>query len=88
MNEINECAYMNGYNRDAFFNHCLAKNAPDILDSIESDPEAGSYVAYFEDSEENEKKARRFASLIISLIENEDEIYAILREEGDEIEWD
>ncbi len=28
MNEINECAYMNGYNRDAFFNHCLAKNAP------------------------------------------------------------
>jgi len=26
--------------------------------------------------------------MIISLIENEEEIYKILREKGDEIEWD
>ena len=30
MNEINEEAYMNGYNWDAFFNYYLAENAPDI----------------------------------------------------------
>ena len=88
MNEINEEAYMNGYNWDAFFNYYLEENAPDILESMESDPEAGSYAAYFEDTAENEQKAKRFADIIISLIENEEEIYKILREKGDEIEWD
>lgn len=88
MNEINEEAYMNGYNWDAFLNYYLAENAPDILESIDSDPEAGTYAAYFEESEENEEKAKRFANIIISLIENEEEIYKILREKGDEIEWD
>ena len=68
---------MNGYNWDAFFNYYLAENAPDILENMESDPEAGSYVAYFEDTEENEQKAKRFAG-----------IYKILQEKGAEIEWD
>lgn len=58
------------------------------MKSIDSDPEAGTYAAYFEESEENEEKAKRFANIIISLIENEEEIYKILREKGDEIEWD
>ena len=80
--------HMNGYNWDAFFNYYLEENAPDILESLESDPEAGSYAAYFEDTAENEQKAKRFADIIISLIENEEEIYKILREKGDEIEWD
>ena len=65
MNEINEEAYMNGYNWDAFFNYYLEENAPDILESMESDPEAGSYAAYFEDTAENEQKAKRFADIII-----------------------
>lgn len=85
MNEINEEAYMNGYNWDAFLNYYLAENAPDILESIDSDPEAGTYAAYFEESEENEEKAKRFANIIISLIENEEEIYKILREKGNGI---
>ena len=55
---------------------------------MESDPEAGSYVAYFEDTEENERKAERFARIIVSLIDNEEEIYRILREKGREIAWD
>lgn len=88
MNEINEETYMNGYNWDAFFNYYLAKNAPDILENKESDPEAGSYAAYFEDTRENEERAKRFADIIISLIENEEDLYKILREKGDEIEWD
>lgn len=88
MNEINEEAYMNGYNWDAFLNYYLTGNAPDILESMESDPKAGSYVAYFDDTAENEQKAKRFADIIIFLIENEEEIYKILREKGDEIEWD
>ena len=75
---------MNGYNWDAFLNYYLAENAPDILEGIDSDPEAGTYAAYFEENEENEERAKRFADIIISLIENEEEIYKILREKGDE----
>lgn len=88
MYEINREAYMNGYNWDAFLNYYLAENAPDILQSIDSDPEAGTYAAYFAETEENEEKAKRFANIIISLIENEEEIYKILQEKGDKIEWD
>lgn len=36
MNEINEEAYMNGYNWDAFFNYYLEENAPDILESMKA----------------------------------------------------
>ncbi len=88
MCEINENAYMNGYNWDTFFNYYLAENAPDILEGLESNPEAGSYTAFYEPGGENEKKAERFAQIIISLIEHEDELYQIVREKGDEVEWD
>ena len=88
MNEINELAYMNGYNWDAFFNYYLARHAPDILESIDPDPEAGSYLAYFEETPENEEKALRFADIIVSLIENPEEIYQIIRDHADDIEWD
>ncbi|MDE5871011.1 MAG: immunity 51 family protein, partial [Muribaculaceae bacterium] len=88
MNDIREEAYMNGYNWDAFLNYYLAENAPEILEDMESDPEAGSYVAYYEDGAANEDKAKRLADLIISIVENKEEIFKILREKGDEIEWD
>ena len=88
MNEINELAYKNGYNWDAFFNYYLARHAPDILESIDPDPEAGSYLAYFEETPENEEKALRFADIIVSLIENPEEIYQIIRDHADDIEWD
>ena len=88
MYTINEEAYMNGYNWDALFNYYLAKHAPEVLEGMEGDPEAGSYAAYYAPSLENEAKAQRFVEIIRSLIENEEELYRIVREESDEIEWD
>ena len=88
MNEINEEAYMNGYNWEAFFNYYLSKYAPDILEDMDTDPEAGMYVAYYSLTSVNEARAERFEELIHSLIENEDELLRILREEGQNIEWD
>lgn len=88
MYEIDDSAYMNGYNWDALFNYYLSENEPDILEGLESDPEAGSYVAYYALTDENERKAKRFVEIIISLIENEEELYRIVREDGDKIEWD
>ena len=88
MNEINELAYMNGYNWDAFFNYYLPKYAPDVFEGMETDPEAGMYAAYYKLTPENEARANKFAEIIKSLVENEDELYRVVREEGENIEWD
>lgn len=88
MNELNDEAYMNGYNWEAFFNYYLSKHHPEILESMESDPEAGMYAAYFELTSENEKKAQTFSQIIVELIENENKIFEIVKSEGGQIEWD
>lgn len=89
MNEMVEDAYMNGYNWDAFLHFYFAENAPDILEGMNTDSEAGTYVAYYEKGNaENEEKAIRFAEIIISLIENKQELFRFLHERGDCIEWD
>ena len=88
MNEVREEAYMNGYNWEAFLNYYLAVNAPDVLKGMETDSEAGTYVAYYEDGTANQDKVKRLADIIASLVENKEEIFRILREKGDEIEWD
>ena len=57
MSEINEEAYMNGYNREAFFDYCLPKYAPGVADGMETGPEAGVYAAYYPLTPENEARA-------------------------------
>lgn len=81
-------AYMNGYNWAAFFRYYLGIAAPELLDGLEDDPEAGMYCAYYPLTPENERKAERFGQMVGGLIENEERIYRLLREHGDEIEWD
>lgn len=88
MHELHESAYMNGYNWEAFFNYYLAKNNPDILQDMKTDPEAGMYVAYYDLTADNEENARLFVGIIEDLIENEEKIYQIIKEDGDKIEWD
>lgn len=88
MEKINPEAYMNGYNWEAFLNYYLEKNAPEVLEGMDPDPEAGTYAVYYEMSPENSEKAGKLEEIIEYLIENPDDIYEILREHGDEIEWD
>lgn len=88
MEKINPEAYMNGYNWEAFLGYYLEKYEPDLLEGMDTDPEAGMYCAYYDLSAENEEKADRFAKLLEKLVEEEDELYRIVRDEGDEIEWD
>ena len=88
MNELCDEAYMNGYNWEAFFQYYLKQHDPDILEGLNSDPEADMYAVYFDRTPENEKRAERFAEIITSLVEQEDELYRIIREESDKIEWD
>ncbi|MBP5654349.1 MAG: hypothetical protein J6X33_02425 [Clostridiales bacterium] len=89
MNEICEEAYMNGYNWDAFFNCYLDQNAPEILEVIESDPEAEMYSVFIEEvTDESAAIARKLGQLIDDLFNNEDLIYRFLRDNAEEIEWD
>ena len=88
MNDMVEEAYMNGYNWDAFLHYYLAENVPEILEGMDTDPEAGPYVAYYKGSPENEARAIRFAELITSLVEDKAKLFKFLQEKGDYIEWD
>ena len=88
MHKIDKEAYMNGYNWEAFFNYYLSKYAPDVMKGMQTDPEAGMYAVYYAMSPENERRADKFAEIIRSLVENEDELYQIIREEGNEILWE
>lgn len=86
--KINPNAYMNGYNWEAFLKYYLERQSPDVLMDMDSDPEADIYTAYYENTEENSVKVKKLAEIIEYLIENPEDIYEIVREHGEEIEWD
>ena len=88
MNDLHELAYMNGYNWSAFMNFYLKKNHPTVLVNMKDDSEAGTFVAYCDRTDENEKRVNQLAEIIKELINDESQIYKIVQENGDEIEWD
>lgn len=88
MNAAHEMAYMNGYNWAALLDWYLGQQDPALLEGLDHDPEAGSYAGYYPLTPENEAKAEKAAELIRSLVENEEEACRLVREHGDEIEWD
>lgn len=64
------------------------KNYPEILEGIDFDPEAGMFTVYYDYTPENEIKAEKFKAIIIDLIENEEKLYKVIKEEAANIEWD
>lgn len=88
MNEINEEAYMNGYNWEAVFNYYLDKYNPEIKEEMNFDSEAGTFVAYYNNTPSNKIKTEKFELIIRDLIENEDKLYEFIKAEGENIEWD
>lgn len=86
MEVINERAYMNGYNWEAFLNQYLQRNHPELLDGLETDSEAGTYVVQYDISATS--KADKLVSVINNLVENPDKIYNFLKENGERIAWD
>lgn len=79
---------MNGYNWDALLVCYLDENAPDLLNDLDSDPEAGMYTAIYPDSPENRKRADQLCEIIEELCENEDTIAEFVQEFADEIAWE
>ena len=73
MQEIQEEAYMNGENWAVFFQYYLGKYAPNLLEGLESDSEAGMYVAYYDKvTPENHRKAMQLADLFNALLSHPD----------------
>ena len=81
-------AYMNGYNWEAVLGYYLGKTAPDLLKGMDTDPEAGMYVAYYPLTPENEAKAERLAGIIHDLVEHGETLCQFVQTEGDNIPWD
>jgi uncharacterized protein YPO0396 len=86
MEAINEQAYMNGYNWEAFLNHYLQSSQPELLDGLDTDSEAGTYVALYDKADTN--KADTLVGVVKELIDNPDKIYSFLKDNGEHIEWD
>jgi len=80
-------AFMNGYDWEAFINYYLQKNHPHVLLNMETDPEAGMYVAYYSFSTENEKKSDKLIDIIIELMENESKLLEKIKTDGKLIKW-
>ena len=89
MNEICPEAYMNGYNWEAFLNAYLEENKPEILEEIESDPEAEMYCVYFNEVNDDTKAmAEELAATIEDLLSDEDAVMSFLKDNEGSIEWD
>ena len=88
LNEINENAYMNGYNWEALLRYYIGRQYPEVEEHLEHNPEAGMYVGYFKNTPENEKLATKLFEIITELVENEDKLYDLVRHEGTNIQWD
>lgn len=83
-----EEAYMNGYNWDALIRYYVATLDPELMEEIETDPEAGSFAAYMPYSHSNIEKMKRFESHIRSMVSDELALMKFIEQNIDAIEWD
>lgn len=88
INEPFEEAYMTGDNWGAVIHHFLALNDPELLDALEPDPEAGTYVAVMNHSAENLSAMHRVADHIRALLRDKTALMAFLETHRDAIPWD
>lgn len=88
MEEIHEDAYMNVYNWQAFFNHYLSNQHPELLEGLDVQPKLGIYVARYKHNPDNEKKANKLEEIIEDLIAQEEKVYTYLEKYSNEIQWD
>jgi hypothetical protein len=83
-----EAAYMNGYNWDALIRYYVASVDPDLMNEVETDPEAGMFSAYMSYSPENLAKMKQFESHVRSMLADEAALMTFIEQNYDEIEWD
>ena len=87
------CVYCDSRSKCYGFTHDfedveVKRNAPELLEDMHTDPEAGMYVAYYDLTPENEAKADKFNELIHKLVEEPELLYDFMREHAWDVEWD
>jgi len=88
LHQINELAYMNGYNWEALLKFYFEREHAELWQGMKTDPEAGMFVVYCEYSPENEVKMAKIEEKVVALIDAPDSLEQLVRDHGDEIEWD
>ena len=79
---------MNGYNWDALIRYYVTTLDPELMDEIESDPEAGMYSGYMSFSPDNVRKMKKFESHVRAMVADENKLMQFIDENYDDIEWD
>lgn len=88
INEKHEEAYMNGYGWDALVRFYVGEEDPDLMEEVETDPEAGMFSAYMKFSPENMEKMKRFEAHVHAILADETALMEFVDAHYDEIEWD
>lgn len=90
MEAVNESAYMNGYNWEAFLISYLSTHYPMLEYNMATDCEAGCFTAIFDNaiSINMFEDAEQLKNIIVHLMEHPEEILIYLMENVEEIEWD
>jgi len=86
--EINPEAVMTGHNWEALLSYYLDTHHPEVSAGMGSDPDNKNYVAYYKLNPVNEKKAEKLVEILEDLVENENKLYELVKNNGDEIDWE
>ncbi|MCU0755604.1 MAG: immunity 51 family protein [Xanthomonadales bacterium] len=81
-------AHMSGHNWDALIRRYLDVTDPDLMQSIETDPESGMLEAYMPYGPESIEKMTRFESHVRKFVSDETQIFEFIEAYRGSIEWD
>ncbi len=88
INEKHEEAYMIGYGWDALIRFYVGEKDRELMQEVETDPEAGMFSAYMKFSPENLEKMKRFEVHVRAMVADEKALMEFVDAHCDEIEWD
>ena len=86
INERWPMAYMNGYNWEALIHAYVSNHDPGLAAEIESDPEAGMYVALMRLSSQSVERMKRFERLVRDLLGDESALMSFVA--ANDVPWD
>ncbi|MBS1624843.1 MAG: hypothetical protein JST83_12530 [Bacteroidetes bacterium] len=85
---VNGGVAMNGSGWEALLEWYLDEFYPGVSGGMGSNSVAGMYKAYYKLTPANEKKAEQLAEVLSDMVENDSKLIDLLKERGEEIDWD
>ena len=85
---VNGGVTMNGGGWEALLEWYLDEFHPMVSGGMGSSSSSGTYKAYYKLAPVNEKKATQLVEVLTDLIEDDNKLYELIKERGEEIDWD